>query len=321
MTILNVRHISVLCLGLFWGTNAYGAWWNTPAASTTQPAPAPAAAPAEAPKPPANAGKKPFVGVEVIDFKSDFNPKVGAKVTVIYQDSPAARINMKVGDVIARWGDKTITSQQDFEDLVSHAVIGTHCPIGVVRKTGKDLKYDDYTLTIMEDIAHHYPILNTAQVLAGLPDFKKKVIGMTIDEAKECMKEHGLVGADQSFAVSTAAAASTPVKKPGATAAAKGGDKQTVRIPAIIPGAGTPKIVEKKTVPTDLPVSFAFTVVAEKITAVNQETLTPPTVPTPPPTYTAARSSTTPRATPTNPDDFPSTFTPTQQNSSRRRAY
>ena len=64
----------------------------------------------------------------------DQNHPIGAMVTTVTDDSPAAKAGVKVGDVIEKFAGKTVEKMRDLPRVVAETPIGTKVDIGVFRK-------------------------------------------------------------------------------------------------------------------------------------------------------------------------------------------
>ncbi|HLZ66739.1 MAG TPA: DegQ family serine endoprotease [Aliidongia sp.] len=64
----------------------------------------------------------------------DQNHPTGALVSSVSEDSPAAKAGVKVGDVIEKFGGKTVEKMRDLPHVVAETPIGTKVDLGVFRK-------------------------------------------------------------------------------------------------------------------------------------------------------------------------------------------
>ena len=64
----------------------------------------------------------------------DQNHPIGAMVTSVSDDSPAAKAGVKVGDVIEKFAGKTVEKMRDLPRVVAETPIGTKVDLGVFRK-------------------------------------------------------------------------------------------------------------------------------------------------------------------------------------------
>ncbi len=64
----------------------------------------------------------------------DQNHPVGALVSSVSDDSPAAKAGVKVGDVIEKFNGKTVEKMRDLPRIVAETPIGTKVDLGVFRK-------------------------------------------------------------------------------------------------------------------------------------------------------------------------------------------
>ena len=64
----------------------------------------------------------------------DQNHPIGAMVTTVTDDSPAAKAGVKVGDVIEKFAGKTVEKMRDLPRVVAETPIGTKVELGVFRK-------------------------------------------------------------------------------------------------------------------------------------------------------------------------------------------
>jgi serine protease Do len=64
----------------------------------------------------------------------DQNHPIGAMVTTVTDDSPAAKAGVKVGDVIEKFAGKTVEKMRDLPRVVAETPIGTKVDLGVFRK-------------------------------------------------------------------------------------------------------------------------------------------------------------------------------------------
>ncbi len=65
----------------------------------------------------------------------DQNHPMGALVSSVSDDSPAAKAGVKVGDVIEKFNGKTVEKMRDLPRIVAETPIGTKVDIGVFRKS------------------------------------------------------------------------------------------------------------------------------------------------------------------------------------------
>ncbi len=66
-------------------------------------------------------------------------PKSGVAVTNVFPDTPAAKADMKTGDVIVKFGETFVTSPQQLQIAVERAAAGTAITVEIVRD-GKPMK-------------------------------------------------------------------------------------------------------------------------------------------------------------------------------------
>lgn len=92
-------------------------------------------------------GLNPWLGVETVELNAAIRKEYGVHspngllVSRVFIESPAAAAGIKQGDIIRRWGGKSITSLQQFQALIRGAVLNQSIKLVVDRKDRQRLIY------------------------------------------------------------------------------------------------------------------------------------------------------------------------------------
>ncbi len=92
-------------------------------------------------------GLNPWLGVETVELSASIRKEYGVHspngllVSRVFIKSPAAAAGIKQGDIIRRWGGKSITSLQQFQTLIRNAVLNQSIKLVIDRRDRQRLIY------------------------------------------------------------------------------------------------------------------------------------------------------------------------------------